>query len=123
MDADRRLELINAWTENENRIQDLVRQLEAAKEVKTKIESEIPSLRETGKWEINFISPKKAPEPKKITLPSGEETTKSQKRKQKTEAAVRRKMAKMAKEGGGTILLDTGSFMDTSQDFPSTANV
>lgn len=120
MDADRRLELINTWTTNENKIQDLVRQLEDAKALKEKIEEDIPSLRETGKWEIKFISPKRAEQPKKIVLPTGETTTKSQKRKQKTEAAIRKKMAKMAEESSGTILMDTGSLMDTSQDFQST---
>lgn len=60
MDANRRISLINTWTENENLIEKLVRQLEEANKIKEKIEEEIPSLRETGRWETKFVSPKKA---------------------------------------------------------------
>lgn len=119
MDPERRIELINMWTDNENKIQDLVKKLEEAKNLKEKIESEIPSLGETGRWEIKFISPKKVEGPKKIVLPSGETTTKSQKRKIRTEAAIRKKMKILDQEGQTTQPMDTSISGDHSQEFQS----
>jgi hypothetical protein len=117
MDANKRLELINTWTENENRIQKLVNELEEAKRLKEKIEEEIPSLGQTGKWEIKFISPKTPSQAKMVVLPSGQEVSKSKKRKIKQEEAMRKKMSQLRSEGGGTILQDTGKRLDQSQLF------
>jgi len=122
MDANKRLELINRWTENENRIQRLVEELEDAKKLKEKIEEEIPSLGQTGKWEIKFISPKTPSQAKMVVLPDGQEVSKSKKRKIKQEEAMRKKMIQMEKTGGGTILKDTGKAIDQSQNFNPPSN-
>jgi hypothetical protein len=105
------------WTENENLIQKLVRDLEEAKKRKEKIEEEIPSLGETGKWEIKFVSPKKPAPAKLAVLPDGQTVSKSKKRKIKQEEAMRKKMTAMKGTGGSTILKDTGKALDSSQNF------
>lgn len=116
MDANRRISLLNTWTENENLIEKLVRQLEEANKIKEKIEEEIPSLRETGRWETKFVSPKKPAETKKTTTYKGQEVSKSKKRKIKTEEALKKKISKMRLEGGDELGLLPKGGIDKSQD-------
>jgi len=122
MDSNRRLDLINNWTENENQIARLIKQLEEANKLKEKIEDEIPSLRETGKWEVKFSPPKKPSEAKKSTTYKGESVSKSKKRKLKTEEAMRKKMAKMAAENQDPLGLRPSGGIDKSQDFARANN-
>lgn len=117
MDAQRRIDLINDWTENENKIVDLLRQLEEANQIKKKIEDEIPSLRDTGKWEVKFISPKKSAEVQKVTTYKGQQVSASKKRKLKSEEALKRKIAKMRIEGGDQLGLQPSGGLDKTQNF------
>jgi len=117
MDAQRRIDLINAWTTNENRIEELLKELGEANKIKEKIEKEIPSLGETGKWEMKFISPKKPSEAQKTTTYKGESVSKSKKRKLKTEEALRRKLSKLNESGGDALGLRPQPGLDSTQNF------
>lgn len=117
MDAQRRLDLINSWTANENKINELVKELNEANKLKEKIENEIPSLRETGKWEIKFLSPKKTSEAPKTTTYKGQPVTASKKRKLKEEEALRKKLAILKEKGGDPLDLLPKRGLDQSQNF------
>lgn len=117
MEPNRRIELITTWSENEKKINELVKELEEANRLKSKIEEEIPALRETGKWEMKYFPPKKPQEAKKTTTYKGEEVTKSKKRKMKTEEALKKKIAKINTAPRDDLELLPKGGIDKSQNF------
>lgn len=117
MDSNRRLELINAWTANENKINELIIALKEANQIKEKIEDEIPSLKEAGKWEVKFVPPKKPSEAQKLTTYKGQQVSASKKRKMKTEESLKKRLAKIRQEGGDPLELLPKGGLDQTQNF------